>query len=206
MISENDLYEELYGHQLDTDLIPQFVTGDHVRVKSEDSLVRWRRPHLRTPGYIFGLTGVIEKIIGIHSDASLKAFRTDGPQQPLYRVVFKMKDISESCYFTQEIATSEDVVVVDISQSWLEISDGKNDSKSSFQALKKIKVNHDKKDDHHDHDHDHNHDHHDSQAHAHGDHTHETRNKVESNAVDTEADAENPGFSFFIYFLIFFVL
>lgn len=28
-----------------------------MRVKPENSAIRWRRPHLRTPGYIFGQVG-----------------------------------------------------------------------------------------------------------------------------------------------------
>lgn len=36
---------------------PRFRPGDLVRVLDENAPVRWRRPHLRTPGYIFGLIG-----------------------------------------------------------------------------------------------------------------------------------------------------
>jgi hypothetical protein len=32
----------------------RFSEGDCVRVKPEEAAIRWRRPHLRTPGYIFG--------------------------------------------------------------------------------------------------------------------------------------------------------
>lgn len=32
----------------------RFNEGDCVRVRPEDAAIRWRRPHLRTPGYIFG--------------------------------------------------------------------------------------------------------------------------------------------------------
>jgi len=41
-----------------------FQVGDVVEVRREDSLQRWRKPHLRTPGYIFGCTGVIERFCG----------------------------------------------------------------------------------------------------------------------------------------------
>jgi hypothetical protein len=44
-----------------------------VRVKGENSSVRWRRPHLRTPGYIFGLIGRIERpCVGLFGDPELK--------------------------------------------------------------------------------------------------------------------------------------
>lgn len=39
----------------------RFKAGDLVRVKPEDFMGRWRRPHLRTPGYIFGVIGTIER-------------------------------------------------------------------------------------------------------------------------------------------------
>ena len=41
-----------------------FKAGDHVRIKSEDSSVRYRKPHIRTPGYIFGVVGRIEELVG----------------------------------------------------------------------------------------------------------------------------------------------
>ena len=39
----------------------RFKDGDLVRVKPEDFTLRWRRPHLRTPGYIFGVIGTVER-------------------------------------------------------------------------------------------------------------------------------------------------
>lgn len=39
----------------------RFGAGDIVRVRAEDAAVRWRKPHLRTPGYLFGLFGTIER-------------------------------------------------------------------------------------------------------------------------------------------------
>ena len=43
---------------------PQLGFGQVVRVKREDSRVRWRKPHLRTPGYLFGAVGVVERFLG----------------------------------------------------------------------------------------------------------------------------------------------
>ena len=39
----------------------RFKKGDLVRVKAENAAVRWRKPHLRTPGYIYGLVGEVER-------------------------------------------------------------------------------------------------------------------------------------------------
>ena len=49
----------------------RFKAGDLVRVKPEDFAGRWRRPHLRTPGYIFGVVGTIERecVVGLASTA-----------------------------------------------------------------------------------------------------------------------------------------
>ena len=42
-----------------TSSTPAFRPGDSVRVKEEALLSRWRKPHLRTPGYIFGARGTV---------------------------------------------------------------------------------------------------------------------------------------------------
>lgn len=64
----------------------RYQPGDYVRVKPENSSIRWRRPHLRTPGYIFGQVGVIERpCVGLFGNPELKAFREEGPKLPLYR-------------------------------------------------------------------------------------------------------------------------
>ena len=39
----------------------RFKKGDLVRVRAENARVRWRKPHLRTPGYIYGLVGEVER-------------------------------------------------------------------------------------------------------------------------------------------------
>ena len=38
-----------------------FNVGDTVQVEREDAAIFWLRPHLRTPGYIFGKRGVVER-------------------------------------------------------------------------------------------------------------------------------------------------
>lgn len=47
-----------------------------VRVRLENAAVRVRKPHLRTPGYIFGLIGVIEReCVGMAHNPEAMAFR-----------------------------------------------------------------------------------------------------------------------------------
>ncbi len=40
----------------------RFKKGDYVRCKTEDAAVRYRKPHLRTPGYLFGVVGIIDMV------------------------------------------------------------------------------------------------------------------------------------------------
>ena len=48
----------------------RFKTGDLVRVRPENFAARWRKPHLRTPGYIFGVVGTIERECMVSSDTA----------------------------------------------------------------------------------------------------------------------------------------
>lgn len=91
-----------------------FAIGDDVVVKPEALHRRWRKPHLRVPGYIFGAQGTVVGIIGSFLDPSYAAFRdltvassaaggkTAGTastpyeqrlRQPLYRVKFAASQI-----------------------------------------------------------------------------------------------------------------
>eukprot|EP00775_Hariotina_reticulata_P002626 gene2626-2927_t len=53
-ISRAELDAQLGPDPATLDNSVRFTEGDHVRVKQERAAIRWRRPHLRTPGYIFG--------------------------------------------------------------------------------------------------------------------------------------------------------
>ena len=65
---------------------PSFKPGDLVRVRRETAPVRVRRPHLRTPGYIFGVVGTIERpCIGAFKDPEHAAVGEGAPRLPLYR-------------------------------------------------------------------------------------------------------------------------
>ena len=58
---------ELWGDSMmnaDVNPLPMYEVGSIVQVKSEDSRLRWRKPHLRCPGYIFQCVGRVEKYIG----------------------------------------------------------------------------------------------------------------------------------------------
>ena len=54
----------------------RFCKGDYVQVHLEDAAVRTRKPHLRTPGYIFGLVGIVEReCVGMADNPEGLAYR-----------------------------------------------------------------------------------------------------------------------------------
>jgi len=54
----------------------------------------WRAPHLRTPGYIFGAAGTVERHCGVFGDPSLLAYGIGhGPMDHLYRVRFLQTEV-----------------------------------------------------------------------------------------------------------------
>ena len=54
----------------------RFCKGDYVQVQLENAAVRTRKPHLRTPGYIFGLVGIVEReCVGMADNPEGLAFR-----------------------------------------------------------------------------------------------------------------------------------
>jgi hypothetical protein len=62
LIAEKDVFEELYGPAAPSQVL--YKEGDNVKVLRFNSAGLFRRPHLRTPGYVFGKRGVIQSIAG----------------------------------------------------------------------------------------------------------------------------------------------
>jgi len=108
---------------------PKFGTGDEVVVRREDpSRTAWRAPHLRTPGYIFGVRGVVERYCGLFADPSLLAFGIgDGPPDHLYRVRFSQADVwpeakapsGHTIDESSDLNFPSDTIDVEIYESWL---------------------------------------------------------------------------------------
>eukprot|EP00416_Gambierdiscus_australes_P018394 CAMPEP_0171080898 /NCGR_PEP_ID=MMETSP0766_2-20121228/16161_1 /TAXON_ID=439317 /ORGANISM="Gambierdiscus australes, Strain CAWD 149" /LENGTH=444 /DNA_ID=CAMNT_0011538175 /DNA_START=1 /DNA_END=1335 /DNA_ORIENTATION=+ len=94
---------------------PLFSVGDHVRVRAENTKTRWRKPHVRTPGYIFGCEGVVERICGEFADPMLCCFGNSGIKQPLYRVRFSQRQL-----WPEYAGDPDDTVDIEIYQTWLE--------------------------------------------------------------------------------------
>lgn len=88
-----------------------FAPGDHVRV-SELS----HPGHHRTPGYLKGHTGRVERLSGTHADPETRAYGGDGlPSRRLYLVGFDQSDLWPG-YRGQ----AGDRVLADIFEHWLE--------------------------------------------------------------------------------------
>lgn len=89
----------------------RFAAGDAVRVKSGSA-----PGHLRTPWYLRGRTGRVERICGAFANPEELAYGRDGlPAIPLYRVRFTMAEI-----WGGDTETPTDTVDAEIFEHWLE--------------------------------------------------------------------------------------
>ena len=71
-----------------------FSPGDAVVVRTEDLATAWQKPHLRTPGYIFGKAGTVERLCGAFENPELLAIGLgSGSSEALYRVRFRQSDV-----------------------------------------------------------------------------------------------------------------
>ena len=94
---------------------PQFAPGDRVRVRKADV-----PGHLRTPWFIRGATGTIERYCGSFPNPEELAYNRPGlPAQPLYRVRFRQRDL-----WPDYRGVDADTLDVEIYQHWLEQGDG----------------------------------------------------------------------------------
>jgi hypothetical protein len=74
LLTLDELDYELGGSEPDGDEPQAFEVGDTVRIREENTRTRWRKPHLRTPGYIFGQEGVVERVVGHYQNPELAAY------------------------------------------------------------------------------------------------------------------------------------
>jgi nitrile hydratase subunit beta len=89
----------------------QFQAGERVRV-----IQAYPLGHVRTPFYIRGKTGIIERYCGSFPNPEELSQMRDGlPRQPLYRVKFRQSEL-----WPDYAGSPHDVVEVEIYQHWLE--------------------------------------------------------------------------------------
>ena len=90
---------------------PHFSTGDRVTVRQAYPI-----GHVRTPYYIRGKSGVIERFCGNYANPEELAYARSGlPKQPLYRVRFRQADVWQGY-----AGKGDDTVDIEIYQHWLE--------------------------------------------------------------------------------------
>lgn len=92
---------------------PRFRPGDTVRIRDGEPA-----GHVRTPAYIRGKSGVVERLCGAYSNPEDLAYGGDGlPRQPLYRVRFLQCDL-----WPDYAGHPADSVDVEIFQHWMQAS------------------------------------------------------------------------------------
>jgi nitrile hydratase len=93
--------------------VARFAAGDRVRVRRA-----FPPGHVRTPYYLRGCAGVVERVCGAYPNPEELAYGRDGlPPEPLYRVRFRQKDI-----WPEYSGGANDTLDVEVYQHWLEPS------------------------------------------------------------------------------------
>jgi nitrile hydratase len=91
----------------------RFAPGDRVAVRRSVS-----HGHVRTPYYVRGLVGVIERVCGPYPNPEELAYGRDGlPARPLYRVRFPLAEV-----WPDYAGPEADNVEVEVYEHWLEPS------------------------------------------------------------------------------------
>jgi nitrile hydratase subunit beta len=95
-----------------SDALPaRFQPGDRVQVRRA-----FPPGHLRTPFYIRGKNGEIERICGAFANPEELAYNRPGlPRQPLYRVRFRQAEL-----WPDYVGRPDDTIEIEIYQHWLE--------------------------------------------------------------------------------------
>ena len=89
----------------------RFRAGMRVRVAA-----RTHDGHHRTPGYVKGKTGRVERVHTSYTNSETRAYGTDGlPEQPLYLVGFAQLDV-----WPDYQGHAGDQIYVDVFEHWLE--------------------------------------------------------------------------------------
>jgi nitrile hydratase subunit beta len=89
----------------------RFDPGDPVRVRPDEE-----PGHIRTPGYVRGKTGRIEKVLGAFKNPESLAYGGSGlPEKPLYKVAFRQSDLWEGY-----AGPPDDTLYIDVYEHWLE--------------------------------------------------------------------------------------
>ena len=92
----------------------KYRPGDRVRVAA-----RRHEGHHRTPGYVKGKSGRVERVHGAFTNPETRAYGADGlPERTLYLVGFAQRDV-----WPEYHGTRDDRIYVDLFEHWLEEAD-----------------------------------------------------------------------------------
>jgi nitrile hydratase subunit beta len=90
---------------------PVFRAGDRVHVREVDA-----PGHIRTPHYIRGKSGVVERFVGFFKNPEELAYGRSGePKRALYRVRFVQREV-----WPDYDGAAGDTVDIDLYEHWLE--------------------------------------------------------------------------------------
>lgn len=92
---------------------PRFLPGAVVRVKNGPA-----PGHIRTPWYLRGKTGRVERICGAFGNPEELAYGRPGGKLPLYRVRFTMTEV-----WGETTERPDDTIDAEIFEHWLEAAD-----------------------------------------------------------------------------------
>ena len=85
--------------------------GQRVRVEA-----RAHQGHHRTPAYLKGKTGTVERVHAAFRNPETRAYGSDGlPEQPLYLVGFAQRDV-----WPDYRGRADDRLFVDVFEHWLQ--------------------------------------------------------------------------------------
>ncbi|MGQ0665133.1 MAG: SH3-like domain-containing protein [Pseudomonadota bacterium] len=95
---------------------PRFQVGDGVRVRDAWPEAGPARVHVRTPHYLRGKAGVVERVLGAFPNPEELAFGKPGlPARPLYHVRFRHRDL-----WPAVAGAPRDTLMADVYEHWLE--------------------------------------------------------------------------------------
>lgn len=90
--------------------MPEFAPGDRVRVRDD-----YPPGHIRTPVYVRGKKGVVQRTFGAFANPEVLALGRDGlPPKRLYEVRFRQKDL-----WPDYKGSDGDTLDIDIYEHWL---------------------------------------------------------------------------------------
>ena len=102
----------------------KFRVGDWLKVKDS-----FTQGHVRTPHYVKGKVGVVERFCGFYPNPEELAYGRSGlPKKALYRIRF-----SQKCLWKGYTGSAQDTVDVEIYEHWLSFYHENNYVKSTIE-------------------------------------------------------------------------